>query len=108
MFNFFLFLSIIHGYKIRVTEKAFAPVEIHDKCDPSELTDIDLMKCGMKGVSMECSITSCGEEKFRCDCNDHSYFFDIKFFDITKCRWEREQQESCTTSMTTTTGRVLN
>ena len=104
MFQIF-FLPLIFGYNIRVTEKAFAPSEVHDKCDQNELKDPHL-ECEMQGISMECSASSCGEEKFRCNCNVNSYFF--TFYDETKCRWERVQQEPCTisTSIATTTGRV--
>lgn len=93
-------IPILNGYRVKVSEKAFSPGEVHDKCDTTELTDL-YMKCQMKNTSMECSSTSCGGEKFRCNCNVHRYFF--VFYDDTKCRWEHEHQESCTKSSSTTT-----
>ena len=90
----------MNGYTVKVSEKAFAPGEVHDKCDKTELTDL-YMKCQMKNTSLECSSTSCGGEKFRCNCNDHKLFF--VFYDETKCRWEQEHQEPCIKSSSTTT-----
>ena len=104
MLIFFICLPIFHGYTVKVSEKAFAPGEVHDKCDKTELTGL-YMECRMKNTSMECSSTSCGGEKFRCNCNVKSYFF--VFYDETKCRWEHVYQEPCTILTTTTTsGRV--
>ena len=100
MLIFIILIPILNGYTVKVSEKAFAPAEIHDKCDKTELTDL-YMKCQMKNTSMECSSTSCGGEKFRCNCNVHRLFF--VFYDETKCRWEHEHQESCTISSSTAT-----
>ena len=107
MLTFLIILSSIQGYTIKVSEKAFAPREVHDKCNKKEFNYLYL-KCQMKKTNMECSSTSCGGEKFICDCNVKSYFF--IFYDETKCRWEHERQEPCpiSSSTTTTSERVSN
>ena len=102
MFKFF-FLPLIFGFNIRLSEEFLSPSGVHDKCDQSELTDLDL-ECAMQGISLECTVSNCGGHKFRCNCNVSSYVF--LFYDETKCRWEYVEQEPCTIPMTTTTGPV--
>ena len=49
---------------------AIAPV-LHDKCDKKLLGE--KFTCEIKTEVLECALTSCGGEKFECDCNVYEY-----------------------------------
>ena len=53
--------------KVNVSDDFWAPSITHDKCDTTELDS--LIKCDMNDGVLQCSMTSCGGEKYSCDCN---------------------------------------
>ena len=52
---------------MNVSDTFWAPKKTHEKCDVSELND--MLDCRMSDLVLECSKTSCGGQKFTCDCN---------------------------------------
>ena len=62
-----------------VADKISVPPVLHDKCDVKLLDES--LTCEMNAEVLECALSKCAKEKFRCDCNVYEYVF---YFFISK------------------------
>ena len=54
--------------KVNVHQDMISPAELHDKCNPEELSPE--LKCGLLDAVLTCMPHQCGTgDRFRCDCN---------------------------------------
>ena len=49
------------------------PPVVHDKCDVQLLDEF--VVCQMNGEILECALSKCTGDKFKCDCNVYGYVF---------------------------------
>ena len=59
------------SHKVNITSKFKVPPVLHNKCDV-KLLDISV-SCKMQGDILECALSDCDGEKFKCDCNVYEY-----------------------------------
>ena len=66
----FLFIGLVHGFKVDVVGKIESPEEVHDKCDQSQIDSELYPNCTLvEQRTLECSKDQCGGQKQVCDCN---------------------------------------
>ena len=51
------------------------PPVVHDKCDVQLLDEF--VVCQMNGEILECALSNCTGDKFKCDCNVYGYAFEF-------------------------------
>ena len=57
--------------KVNVTSDFEVPSVLHDKCDVKLLNFS--VTCEINGENLECALSKCNGEKFKCDCNVYEY-----------------------------------
>ena len=57
--------------KVKISDDIAVPPVVHDKCDVS-LLDVSVA-CELKDSALECALSDCGGEKFKCDCNVYEF-----------------------------------
>ena len=63
---------IFQSKKVHVHQDMLSPAELHDKCNPEELSSE--LDCGMLDAFLTCRPPQCGTgDRFRCDCNVYDH-----------------------------------
>ena len=71
-FDNFSIAVIFNPTKVHVQQDMLSPAELHDKCNPEELSTE--LKCDVLGAFLTCRPLQCETgDRFRCDCNVYDH-----------------------------------